>query len=270
MATLFEDWHRILAPKWLRDGMGDFWLRAVGQQKDRIEQYARDFILSRFPDYAAVDSLRIILSDRLLEPPFGVDVYGNLAVWRAKAKQAFQRWVFGGTHYGLLREEANAQCGSAFGSALVIGQIFDELNVRFSFQNLEGTADLSGFSQTETSSFATGPTALSFKGGITIWNSFALVLRVSQGTHPWHGGVPNDASPEAEQCRRIVNRWRAGHALCADIIVIDFSDVDGTSAVLWGISLGDGDVFPPVWGNFTWGSTGGAGASVTHWTPPTQ
>lgn len=270
MPTLFEDWQRMLAPKWLRDGMGDFWLRAMGQQKDRIEQYIRDFVLSRFPDFAAVDALRLLLAERSLEPPFGDDIYANLPAWRSKAKSAFQRWAFGGTHYGVLRELRSSLVGSIVGTgggtilhAAAELFIYDAIDALVNEQTDDGN-DLDGFIRFAQA--GTGPLVLRF--GTTRWNCFVVLILVNTA-HAWHGGIPDDASDEAEQCRRIIQRWRAGHAECRSIIVQDIGTDPGWP-VLYGICDGTGDGNGPVKGGYNYGQTGGPGSSTTLWTPPVQ
>lgn len=266
MPMLFEDWQRILSPKWLRDGAGDFWMRAFGAQKDRAEQWIRDFMLSRFPDFAAVDALQALSNERGLERPYGQDVYSVLPAWRAKLKNSMERWDHGGTNYGVLRELRSSLLGpDALGGQL---QLFDATNALINFMGDDGDAPFTGFSQApEDSTEANPPYALTFDGAHR-WNTFIVLMFIS-GAHPWHGGPPGDDSNEANQARRIIQRWRAGHAECRRIVVQD-SGSDGTVDVLWGVSDGNGESngLGPVWGGFNWGQRGAAGASTTYWTPP--
>lgn len=269
MATLFEDFQRMISPKWLRDGMGDAWAAAFGATKDRTEQWIRDLILARFPDFATVDALRLIGSERRLEPPFGDDVYAVIPAWRAKLKSAMERWDHGGTHSGVLRELRSSLVGpiaglggGSVGAPAAQLYLYDSLDVLINeyYDDQDAFPNFLQFAQP-----ALPPLTLQFSSPLR-WNTFVVVVLIDK-THAWHGGIPVDASSQAEQARRIVQRWRAGHAECRKIIIQDVGS-DETYDVLWGIGDGIGDGGGPVWGSFNWGQAGGTGATTVYWTPP--
>lgn len=276
MPMLFEDWQRILSPKWLRDGAGDFWARAFGSQKDRIEQWIRDFMLSRFPDFAAVDALEALSYERGIEPPFGRDIYEVLPAWRAKLKGAMERWDHGGTHLGMLRELRSSLVGPIIGDgrgniAHPAAQLyaFDATDalVNTYYDDQDAAPNFIQFPQTGGKPWTLLFSGVFTSGGMHRWNTFAVLI-VIDVSHPWHGGVPGDDSNEAAQARRIVNRWKAAHAECVAIVVQDAGAGNPAWDVLWGVEDGTGQGFGPTWGSFLWGQRGGAGASTTYWSPP--
>jgi hypothetical protein len=234
-----------------------------GETKDEAEERIREFVLARFPDFAAVDALQLLGADRQLEPPFGDDVYAKLPVWRLRLKQAVDRWMFGGTPFGMLRELRGCLVGPDTNTRVQRFDQIDQLIHACSLDVTDPTVDpLSGFTQTPPAGGQ--PWALQFDANRR-WNTFIVLITID-ATHPWHGGIPDDSSDQANQARRIIQRWRAGHAECRAIIV---QDTNGSARdVLWGVGAPVNNGFGPIWGSFNWGQVGGAPATTVYWTPP--
>lgn len=94
-----KEWHK-LGPAWMQRERGRLFWGAIGQVLDELNAKMKEATLARFPDTAPDDALEHIGADRKLDqgPTETNDAF------RARLKRAFELWVLGGSHKGMLLE----------------------------------------------------------------------------------------------------------------------------------------------------------------------
>jgi hypothetical protein len=253
----YETWQQQLAAYWQRIGYGGKWIASEGALKDEVEYRARAAVLERFPDYAATDAINAIGLERQLERPNSA----SDAAFATKLKQAFERWYWGGTAYGLLREFAETMPG-ALGLDYRVFLQWQRNDWVWELQAQTGTVTID---LVALSSGGPAPTALSF-GTPTRWNTFIIEVTLTT-SHPWYDAVPSNSSDAANTARRVVQRWRAQHSECAAIII---RNPDGADEYEWLWGMYDPNYSAiPAWGTagLDWGDAP-AGSTTTYWSPP--
>lgn len=212
------------APPFLLEQDGDSYLRAMGDDRDAVVEFLKAGLKSRFPRFAAPDALTAIGDERgLPRSPTDTD-----ADYAERLVGAWEVWQWAGTPAGVL----NALWDAGY------------TNVRLLTQRRDYTLDGSRNLVIDTLSPARG-----FPPGPSFWNTF-LVWFPQPWRASWGGGVPASGSAEAESVRRLVNRWKPGHAHVAGYIATDTGHFWGEPGLEWG-AVG-----------LDWGSTGNV-----HWTP---
>lgn len=218
--TRWKDYQPELAPPWLRTGAGEAWLTALGDAKDALEARVRAAVKARFVATAPPDALAVIAAERGIER----GVAETLESWRERTRASWDIWPWAGTPTGVLRALSYAGYPNV---SLITGTgrahtLDGSLNV---VTTLAGGSMPSGF-----------------------WNGFR-VLFTAPLPASWSPTLPANGSDEVNTIRRLVKRWKPGHAIFEDIVVIQ-----GT---VWG--------FPATQ---TWGQGGLVwGGATTVWTP---
>lgn len=198
----FSDYEVELAPPWLRGRWGEAWGRASGLVKDLVAEGAMQAVKARFLRAGPPDALAYAGNDRWIErAPGEAD-----AVYRARLLQAFETWRLAGTSKGILRALA------------IIG--YPKATIYESHQW-----------------FPKDPR----------WWRFWIVIDPPHGFSLWRLGDGTklgtkllgldkpDGKAALDLLRRVVRKWKAAHAVCANIVLVLFGKLLGT-----GWKIGDG------------------------------
>lgn len=247
MAALpYSQWLPTLAAYWLAKGKGSFYLSALGGTQDGLESRLRIAVKSRFPDFADPRALSVIGADRVLEQYPG----STSEFFASKLKEAFDVWYWGGTPHGLLRELVDAfdSITSDVRSWLIITPIGRWIH-------FDVTGQVAVFSDMGVP-FSTGLTGF--------WNTFTVV-----GIVETSGTAPADGSTSADLGRRVIQKWRPGHARNTLIrLITDDSKLWGGCD--WTFDFTGATPMPEAnllhWGDV--GLTWGADGTQVDWTPP--
>lgn len=197
-----QEYNVELAPPWLRGRWGEAWGRAVGLVQDMVAEGAMQAVKARLLRRGPSDALAYAGVDRWIEraPGEADDVY------RARLLQAFETWRLAGTNKGIQQALA------------VIG--YPKVSIYESRQW-----------------FPTDPR----------WWRFWIVIDPPHGFAAWRLGDgiklgtkllgldKEDGKAALDLLRRVVRKWKAAHAVCANIVLVLFGKLLGT-----GWKLGDG------------------------------
>ena len=231
MAT-YEEYQRALGPTWLQEANGEAWLGAFGTAKDVILARAKDSVKARLPDLAPADALpHLAVTMQLERGPDEAE-----AAFRARLKEAFNAWVWGGTRKGLL-EYALTPAG------------------------LENADTI------ENRQWSPAPP----DGDTAFWSRFWVVIGEP---HPWDDddSWDGDASTwdddatatwdstatlnDVERVKRLIRQWKPGHTTPVAVVLV-FSETihlwDGPDEETWdeaaasGETWGSGSAFFALW-----------------------
>jgi len=229
----------------------------LGGSLDDAAALTKSAVKARLPGVAATDSVDAIAGDRQLEKNTTTDVTAP-AGFAARVKDAWARWAWGGTAYGLLRE------------LWVLGyrhvHVVTVRGKSYTLQSDTGVpgADLvvgalmpqswwpSGVTVGVTSQMPVGAprTARDW------WTRFSVIFDAPLPTpatgapSDWTAALPAADSAEVDAIRRVIKRWAPAIAVCDRIVVL-------TSGNLLGWPVGT-----------TLTTFGALGArTVTYWSP---
>lgn len=215
--TSFKQYQTSLAPWWARKSQGEAWFFGLGDLKDALEDRTRQAVKARFPSYCPPDALALIGDERQIEQ----GVTETEASYRSRLLNAWDIWPFAGTAYGVLLALYYAGYTNTY-IAIANGH----------FYSLDGSLALVDTPATSPLTF-TPP----------FWNTFRIIFPAP--LIPSWSSVPLNASDEVNTIRRLVVRWKAGHAKFVDMVVVTSGNVWGFPAAL---AWGSGGL---VWGGTT-------------------
>ena len=201
MAVSYEQSTADRPPSWLRRGRwAKLWDDTMRFFADLTQEGARQAIKVRFPQYAPVDALAYIGRERMLErhPDASADSF------RDRLDGAWTQWQKGGTRAGI-RDELEAYLAP-----------LGVTNVNVYSPNVDGWAS---------------------DANTTNWSRFWVVIGQP---NPWEelvAGPDCIAGPdtvcgttmtadELRAVRRHVHRWRPGHVLAAELVVLHVTSTD--------------------------------------------
>lgn len=166
-------------------------------------------MLARFLSKAPPDAVTRIGGERQLEQ----GTTETLESFRARLLDAWTVWQFAGTAYGVLLALYYAGYTNAL-IAIPNGFIY----------SLDGSQQL----------VATASPPLVFTKGF--WNEFRIIF--PQPLNPSWSPIPGNLSDEVQAIRRLVVRWKAGHALFDGMVVMESGAIWGyPTTQLWGQAL---------------------------------
>lgn len=227
-----------LAPGWLQDEAGEAWLRAFGAAKDELVARAKEAVKARFPTLAPADALSLIGEER------GIDqgATESEASYRLRVRAAWDAWKWAGTPFGLLSALYWAGYRPSSGKVLLQVQLGKQYALRDDYDPAVHSPD--------EAVVITDLGTVHLGGDPELFNQFAVVFVPPTPPH-WLPTPPADASPEIEQIRRLIVRWKPGHARCVSLQV--------TQVDLWDSPVEPWDPTDELWNE--------PGANVA-WTPP--
>lgn len=238
----FETFQSVnLAPGFLRDPWGTAFNGSLGKRKDAHVALLKEAVKCRMPGPAPSDALALLGAER------GID-RGNgeaEASYRQRVRNAWDTWRWAGTAYGMLL--AFYWAGYRPQSGKVILQTQGDATA--GGYQYELRADFDPAIHAPEESLVVTSLGVVHLGGTPaeLWQDFAVFF-VNPILTAW-GPPPADGSSEVEGIRRLIQKWKPGHARCVQLRVIP--------GITWGVG-------GTTWNAFTWG----AGASATIWTPP--
>lgn len=232
----------VLPPGWLKDPVGQAWLRAFGSTKDAYVAAAKEAVKARYPRSSPLDALASTALER------GIDrgVTEPEVSFRRRVYAAWDVWRWAGTPYGLLLAFWWAGYTPSSGRVLLQVQAGKQYRLRDDFDPAVHDAS--------NAIVYTDLGAVHLGGSPELWNQFA-VLFVDPLPTAWSPTPPADASSEIESVRSLIVRWKPGHAKCVAL--------RASGGRLWGYPSDD------LWNTYnpqTWAQAG-AGISATY-TPP--
>lgn len=240
----YRDYQKALAPGWLRDEWGEAFLGAFGALKDWLASVAKEAVKARMPRLGPPDAIAELGRERGIER----GAAEAEASYRERVRAAWDTWRWAGTPYGVLLAFFWAGYRPASGKVVLQAQAGKQYELRTDFDPALHAPEEALVVTNITIGDLGGP------GGTTFWSKFA-VLFVNPLPPAWIPTPPADGSNEVNAIRRLISRWKPGHALCVKLAVV--------GGRLWG--------YPPddLWNSYpaqTWAQVG-SGVNAT-WTPP--
>lgn len=218
MANDFKEFRRSQAPSWLAGPYGEAWSKAMGDGEDSLVALIKAAVKSRFISLTPPGGVEEIAKERGLRrgPAEG------LPSFRERLRLAWDSWVFAGTAKGILTQLFAAG----------YRDVFVEQNRR------QFTIDDNGnFLVTHL------PAGSWFTGYPIFWNKFDVVFMPPN----WGGSTPAESSDEAQLIKGIIQDWKSGHSLCANIRIVEEGTVWGMPGLTWGDGTKWGDTVQVVW-----------------------
>jgi hypothetical protein len=283
-AIAWQNYQANKAPRWLRQGFGEPWLRGIGDAKDEVEVALKDAVKARFPSVCPVDALSRLGGERGIErgPRDTTDAY------RARVKGAWDAWEWAGTPTGVLRAlywaGYNATLLTGVGHIHALDGALNEVRTGSSTSPMVTPSGMwNGFrvllDQSQwglTTVVVSNPDNYAISPGAALWgwrpglikvsgtamsvqaNPGTLTIKISNETGYWldllylfsanyvfdvmnvTGGIPASNSDEANNIRRLVNRWKPATALFEDVVIHQAGEQWGYPSTL---KWGDGHVW---------------------------
>jgi len=199
----YRDYEPEISPPWLRGRYGEAWAHVLGLAKDAIAEGAHQAVKLRLLGGCPEDALPYAGEDRQIERVPGE----SASSYRNRLLRAFVTWRLAGTNKGVL----SALATIGFTSAIII--------------------------ESEDWGASPDPTA---------WWLFWVVLspplpfspafKLGDGTKLGEKPLGVTGPLELiELLRRVIRKWKAAHAVCANVVLLFDGELLGT-----GWKLGDG------------------------------